>query len=113
MPPASGLPLAVIDPSTLRAVAIPRFIQLGVPLLPLKLTDQLRRGVIQEAQVRPLVTATPRFTQHPPQQSATFLLFFSKNLPVKPLEQVKIARLMPRIKCLAHQHEQKINHSVG
>jgi hypothetical protein len=78
---------------------------------------QSRRGVIQEVQVRPLVMATPRFTQlrlplpplNPPQKNATFLLFFSNNLPVKPLEQVKIARLMPRIKCLAHQHEQKID----
>jgi hypothetical protein len=38
-------------------VAIPRFIQLGMPLLPLKPMAQLRRGVVQvmEAQVHPLV----------------------------------------------------------
>jgi hypothetical protein len=30
------------------------------------------------------------------------------NLPIKPLEQVKIARLMLGIKRLAHQHEQNI-----
>jgi hypothetical protein len=37
-----------------------------------------------------------------------FLLFFASNLPIKPLEQVKIARLMLEIDCLSHQHEQKI-----
>jgi hypothetical protein len=37
-----------------------------------------------------------------------FLLFFASNLPIKPLEQVKIARLMLEIDCPAHQHEQKI-----
>jgi hypothetical protein len=38
-------------------VAIPRFIQLGMPLLPLKPMAQLRRGVVQvmEAQVHPLL----------------------------------------------------------
>jgi hypothetical protein len=46
-------------------VAIPRFIQLGVPLLPLKPTGQSRRGVIRimEAQVRPMVKAIPKFIQ--------------------------------------------------
>ncbi|VVH64215.1 hypothetical protein BSPLISOX_1370, partial [uncultured Gammaproteobacteria bacterium] len=48
----------------------------------------------------------------PPQQNATFLLFyllfFASNLPIKPLEQVKIAWLMLEIDCPAHQHEQKI-----
>jgi hypothetical protein len=37
-----------------------------------------------------------------------YLLFFASNLPIKPLEQVKIAWLMLEIDCPAHQHEQKI-----
>jgi vacuolar-type H+-ATPase subunit F/Vma7 len=42
-------------------VAIPRFIQLGMPLPPLKPMAQSRRGVTQmlEAQVHPLVVAIP------------------------------------------------------
>ncbi|VVH67173.1 hypothetical protein BSPLISOX_3304 [uncultured Gammaproteobacteria bacterium] len=46
-------------------VAIPRFIQIGVPLLPLKPMAQLRRGVVHilEAQVHPLVEAISRFIQ--------------------------------------------------
>jgi hypothetical protein len=45
--------------------AIPRFIQLYMPLPPLKPMDQSRRGVVQmlEAQVHPLVAAIPRFIQ--------------------------------------------------
>ncbi|VVM22407.1 hypothetical protein BSPWISOXPB_4750 [uncultured Gammaproteobacteria bacterium] len=45
--------------------AIPRFIQIGVPLLPLKPMAQLRRGVVHilEAQVRPPVVAIPKFIQ--------------------------------------------------
>jgi hypothetical protein len=45
-------------------VAIPRFIQLSMSLLPLKPTGQLQRGVIrigEVQQVRPLITAIPRF----------------------------------------------------
>jgi alpha-tubulin suppressor-like RCC1 family protein len=52
-------------------MAIPRFIQLGMLLPLLKPMVQSRRGV--------RVNAT--------------LLFFASNLPIKPLEQVKIARL--------------------
>jgi hypothetical protein len=46
-------------------LAIPRFIQLGLPLPPLKPMVQSRRGVTQilEVQVHPLVLATPRFIQ--------------------------------------------------
>ncbi|VVM28113.1 hypothetical protein BSPWISOXPB_6557 [uncultured Gammaproteobacteria bacterium] len=45
--------------------AIPRFIQIGVPLLPLKPMAQLRRGVVHilEAQVHPPVVAIPKFIQ--------------------------------------------------
>jgi hypothetical protein len=32
---------------------------------------------------------------------------FASNLPIKPLEQVKIAWLMLKIDCRAHQHGQK------
>jgi hypothetical protein len=79
-----------------------------MPWLPLKPMGQSRRGVIQsmEAQVHPMVMAIPRFIQ-----IATFLLFyllfFASNLPIKPLEQVKIAWLMLEIDCRAHQHGQK------
>ena len=47
------------------ALAIPRFIQLSVPLPPLKPMDQSRRGVTQimEAQMHPLALAIPRFIQ--------------------------------------------------
>jgi hypothetical protein len=47
----------------LLAVAMPKFIQLGVPLPLLKLTAQSRRGVAHmlEAQVHPLAVAIPRF----------------------------------------------------
>jgi hypothetical protein len=69
VPPRCELPHAVIDPSALRAakapeaqahpliMAIPRFIQLRLPLPPLKPMDQSRRGVIHvwEAQVHPLI----------------------------------------------------------
>jgi hypothetical protein len=34
-------------------MAIPRFIQMDMPLLPLKPMAQSRRGVVLEAQVRP------------------------------------------------------------
>ncbi|VVM21572.1 hypothetical protein BSPWISOXPB_5828 [uncultured Gammaproteobacteria bacterium] len=46
-------------------VAIPRFIPLSMPLLPLKPMAQSRRGVIRigEVQVRPLIMAIPRFIQ--------------------------------------------------
>jgi hypothetical protein len=46
-------------------MTIPRFTQMRVPLPPLKLMAQSRRGVIRvlEAQVRPLVMTIPRFTQ--------------------------------------------------
>ncbi|VVM25225.1 hypothetical protein BSPWISOXPB_6337 [uncultured Gammaproteobacteria bacterium] len=46
-------------------MAIPRFIQLMVPLPPLKPMVQSRRGVTQilEVQVHPLVVAIPRFIQ--------------------------------------------------
>jgi hypothetical protein len=49
----------------LLAVAMPKFIQLGVPLPLLKLTAQSRRGVAHmlEAQVHPLAVAIPRFIQ--------------------------------------------------
>ncbi|CAC9991114.1 hypothetical protein [uncultured Gammaproteobacteria bacterium] len=60
------------------AVAIPRFIQLGMPLPPLKTMVQSRRGVHQvgEAQVHPLALAIPRFIQiHVP------------LLPLKPMAQ--------------------------
>jgi hypothetical protein len=45
--------------------AIPRFIQLGLPLPPLKPMAQSRRGVVQvmEVQVHPLVAAMSRFIQ--------------------------------------------------
>jgi hypothetical protein len=36
-----------------------------------------------------------------------YLLFFASNLPIKLLEQVKIAWLMLEIDCRAHQHGQK------
>jgi hypothetical protein len=88
VPPSSESPHAAIDPSALRAakgppmdqsrrgvirvmeaqahpliMAIPRFIQLGMPSPPLKPMDQSRRGVIRigEAQVHPLIMAIPRF----------------------------------------------------
>jgi hypothetical protein len=59
-------------------VAILRFIQLGMPLLLLKLMAQSRRGVIQilEAQVRPLVVAIARFIQ-----------LMAPLLPLKPMAQ--------------------------
>jgi hypothetical protein len=46
-------------------MAIPRFIQLSMPLPPLKPMGQSRRGVIQmmEAQAHPLIMAIPRFIQ--------------------------------------------------
>jgi hypothetical protein len=46
-------------------MAIPRFIQLSMPLPPLKPMAQSRRGVVQilEAQMRPLIMAIPRFIQ--------------------------------------------------
>jgi hypothetical protein len=55
----------MIDPSDLRVAKAERFIQLGLPLLPLKPMVQSRRGVTQilEVQVHPLVLATPRFIQ--------------------------------------------------
>jgi hypothetical protein len=68
-------------------MAIPRFIQLGEPSPPLKPMDQSRRGVIRIGEF--------------------YLLFFASNLPIKPLEQVKIAWLMLEIGCHAHQHGQK------
>jgi hypothetical protein len=58
VPPASELPHAVIEPLVLRAakavVAILRFIQLGVPLPPLKLTEQSQHGVIRVVEDSPL-----------------------------------------------------------
>jgi hypothetical protein len=47
MPPRFESPQAVIEPSALRAAKVPRFIQLGMPLLPLKPMVQSRRGVTQ------------------------------------------------------------------
>jgi hypothetical protein len=49
----------------LMVMATPRFIQMSMPLPPLKPMDQSRRGVIQvmEAQVHPMVMAIPRFIQ--------------------------------------------------
>jgi hypothetical protein len=46
-------------------MAIPRFIQIGVPLPPLKPMAQSRRGVVRilEAQVHPMVMAIPKFIQ--------------------------------------------------
>jgi hypothetical protein len=46
-------------------MAIPRFIQLSLPSPPLKPMAQSQRGVTQgmEAQVHPMVMATPRFIQ--------------------------------------------------
>jgi hypothetical protein len=46
-------------------MAIPRFIQLALPLPPLKPMGQSRRGVIRitEAQAHPLIMAIPRFIQ--------------------------------------------------
>jgi hypothetical protein len=46
-------------------MAIPRFIQLVVPLPSLKPMDQSRRGVVRilEAQAHPLIMAIPRFIQ--------------------------------------------------
>jgi hypothetical protein len=40
VPPVSGRPHAVIEPSALLIMAIPRFIQLSMPLPPLKPMDQ-------------------------------------------------------------------------
>ena len=47
------------------AMAIPRFIQPVLPLLPLEPMAQLRRGVTQvlEAQAHPLIKAIPRSIQ--------------------------------------------------
>ncbi|SEH70547.1 hypothetical protein BAZSYMA_ACONTIG169893_1 [Bathymodiolus azoricus thioautotrophic gill symbiont] len=47
----------------LLALAIPRFIQLSKPLLPLKSMAQSRHGVTHnmEAQVHPLAMAIPKF----------------------------------------------------
>jgi hypothetical protein len=56
----------VIEPLVLRAAkAIPRFIQLEMPLPPLKPMVQSRRGAVQmlAAQVHPLVLAIPKFIQ--------------------------------------------------
>jgi hypothetical protein len=48
--------------------ATPRFIQLVVPLLPLKPMDQSRRGATHamEAQVRPMTMALPEGALVPP-----------------------------------------------
>jgi hypothetical protein len=47
--------IQVLEAQVHPLVAIPRFIQLGVPLLSLKPMDQLRRGVVQFMEVqRPL-----------------------------------------------------------
>ncbi|VVH64131.1 hypothetical protein BSPLISOX_447 [uncultured Gammaproteobacteria bacterium] len=58
-------------------VAISRFIQLSMPLPPLKPMAQSRRGVVVlEAQVRLLIVAIPRFIQ------------MSMSLPpLKPMDQ--------------------------
>jgi hypothetical protein len=81
VPPEYGLPHAVIEPSALRAakaylfileaqvhpltVVIPRFIQMHMPLPPLRLTVQSRRGVIQilEVQTHSLTKAISKFIQ--------------------------------------------------
>jgi hypothetical protein len=64
--------------------AIPRFIQMGMPLPPLKPMGQSRRGVLRigeahrvmKAQAHPLIMAIPRFIQ------------LSMPLPpLKPMEQ--------------------------
>jgi hypothetical protein len=46
-------------------MAIPRFIQLGMPLPPLKPMDRSQHGVTQvmEVQMHPMVRAIPRFIQ--------------------------------------------------
>ena len=68
-PPRSESPHAVIEP---------RFIQLVMPLLPLKPMDQSRRGVTQSvaAQTHPLALAIPRFIQ-----------LGVPLLPLKPMDQ--------------------------
>ncbi|VVH64525.1 hypothetical protein BSPLISOX_360 [uncultured Gammaproteobacteria bacterium] len=76
--------------------AIPRFIQLGVPLPPLKTMGQSRRGVIQvlEVQVHPLVAAIPRFIQLgvplPPlklmEQSRRGVIRIVEDLPLHPIK---------------------------
>ncbi|VVM24542.1 hypothetical protein BSPWISOXPB_4560 [uncultured Gammaproteobacteria bacterium] len=44
-------------------MATPKFIQIIMPLPPLKLMGQSRRGVVLEVQVRPLIAVIPRFIQ--------------------------------------------------
>jgi hypothetical protein len=57
--------IQVLEAQVHPLVAIPRFIQLGMPLLPLKPMGQSRHGVTQilEAQMHPLVAVIPRFIQ--------------------------------------------------
>jgi hypothetical protein len=59
-------------------VTIPRFIQLQVPLLPLKPMAQSKRGVTQvmEVEMHPLMVSIPRFIQT-----------VVPLLPLKPMEQ--------------------------
>jgi predicted benzoate:H+ symporter BenE len=71
LPPLFVSPHVVIEPSALRAAkaysfeAIPRFIQMNMPLLLLKLMAQSRRGVthLLEAKAHPPTKAIPRFIQ--------------------------------------------------
>jgi hypothetical protein len=64
---------------------IPRFIQLVVPLSPLKPMDQSRRGVVRilEAQVHPLVRAIPKFIQ-----------MGEPSPPLKPMAQSRCGVIM-------------------
>jgi hypothetical protein len=59
LPPATAVLI-----ETIRAI-LNRFIQMGMPLLPLKPMAQLQRGVphMLEARVHPLVVDIPRFIQ--------------------------------------------------
>jgi hypothetical protein len=60
------------------AKAIPKFIQIHMPLLPLKPMAQSRRGVVQilEAQTHPMAKAIPKFIQ-----------MIMPLLPLKPMAQ--------------------------
>ncbi|CAC9434329.1 hypothetical protein [uncultured Gammaproteobacteria bacterium] len=59
-------------------MAIPRFTQLMVPLLPLKLTEQSWHGLthVLAVKVRPLIVVIPRFIQR-----------VVPLLPLKPMDQ--------------------------
>jgi hypothetical protein len=70
--PFFELPHALIEPSALRIAKAfrvePRFIQMQMPLLPLKPMVQSQHGVNHQVEAKthpmyPLTKATPRFTQ--------------------------------------------------